>query len=105
MAWRNYITFIIFVLLFLSACTSNQDSPRKLATSVSVKLVEVEQKEHVKWEQAITLSAIGDMLIHARVYDKAEVADGYDFMPMLKKVKPYLNDTTITFANQETMIG
>jgi poly-gamma-glutamate synthesis protein (capsule biosynthesis protein) len=53
----------------------------------------------------ITLSAVGDILIHDRVYRDAEVKDGYDFMPMLEKVKPFLNDATITFANQESMMG
>ena len=53
----------------------------------------------------VTVSAIGDMLIHRRVYNDAKTDSGYDFMPMLQHVEKYLNDTTITFANQETMIG
>lgn len=53
----------------------------------------------------ITLSAIGDILIHDRVYEVAETDDGYDFSPMLQNVKPYLNNTDITFANQESVIG
>lgn len=53
----------------------------------------------------ITLSAIGDILIHDRVYDVAEKDEGYDFSPMLKNVEPYLNETDITFANQESVIG
>jgi poly-gamma-glutamate synthesis protein (capsule biosynthesis protein) len=59
----------------------------------------------LKETKEITLTAVGDILIHDRVYDDAETEKGYDFMPMLKRVTPFLNDTTITFANQETMIG
>lgn len=54
---------------------------------------------------SITLAAIGDVLIHDRVYEVAETDEGYDFMPFLEQVAPYLNETTITFANQESMIG
>src|SRR5690625_1557612 len=52
---------------------------------------------------SITLAAIGDVLIHDRVYEVAETDEGYDFMPFLEQVAPYLNETTITFANQESM--
>ncbi|MDY0410433.1 CapA family protein [Paracerasibacillus soli] len=66
---------------------------------------ELKQKEMRKLNQTITLTAIGDILIHARVYDVAKTEHGYDFTPFFSHVKSYLNDTTITFANQETMIG
>src|SRR5690625_6489938 len=56
-------------------------------------------------DPSITLSAIGDILIHDRVYEVAETDKGYDFMPFLENVAPYLDDTTITFANQESIIG
>ena len=62
-------------------------------------------EEKDKPGKAITLSAVGDILIHDRVYEAAETEDGYDFEPMLKDMKPYMEDATITFANQETMIG
>ncbi|MDN4526798.1 CapA family protein [Fictibacillus fluitans] len=53
-----------------------------------------------------TLGAVGDILIHDRVYNKAKTKNGsYDFNPMLKEVKPYLGKPDITVANQETMIG
>ncbi|UFT99795.1 CapA family protein [Radiobacillus kanasensis] len=43
--------------------------------------------------------------MHKRVYGDAETETGYDFAPFFEKIKPYLGDTTITMANQETMIG
>lgn len=53
-----------------------------------------------------TLSAIGDVLIHDRVYEKAYVGDKkYNFSPMLSKVKDLLSQSDITIANQESMIG
>lgn len=64
-----------------------------------------DQLDLVPETNSITLGAIGDILIHGRVYRDAEVSNGYDFMPMLKPVEPYLTEPTITTANQETMIG
>lgn len=54
----------------------------------------------------VTLAAVGDILIHDRVYYKARQPDGtYNFNPMFRFVKPYLAKSDITIANQETMIG
>ncbi|WP_377888053.1 CapA family protein [Alkalihalobacillus sp. R86527] len=54
---------------------------------------------------SIDLSAVGDILIHDRVYENAETDNGFDFMPMLKAVQGELEQADITFANQETVIG
>lgn len=53
----------------------------------------------------ITVSAVGDVLIHDVVYNAARTGGGYDFRPMLKRMKPYFEKADIVFANQETMIG
>ncbi|MBN8209427.1 CapA family protein [Bacillus sp. NTK071] len=54
---------------------------------------------------SLTLAAVGDILIHDRVYEKAVEGSGYNFTPMLSKVQKQLQDADITFANQETVIG
>ncbi|KMM37280.1 CapA family protein [Guptibacillus hwajinpoensis] len=54
---------------------------------------------------SITLAAVGDILIHDRVYEKAVEGNSYNFNPMLSKVQKQLQDADITFANQETVIG
>jgi poly-gamma-glutamate capsule biosynthesis protein CapA/YwtB (metallophosphatase superfamily) len=55
---------------------------------------------------AATIGAVGDILIHDRVYNPAHKSNGsYDFNPMFRFVKHYLEKTDITVANQETMIG
>lgn len=53
----------------------------------------------------LTLAAVGDILIHDRVYNKAKTPSGYDFNRNFQPVKPYLTAPDITIANQETMIG
>lgn len=52
-----------------------------------------------------TLSAVGDILIHERVYKDALTKEGYDFNPMLQTVKPFLEQADITVANSESIIG
>ncbi|MGM8366209.1 CapA family protein [Virgibacillus sp. W0181] len=102
---------VLFICILLVACSNENENvnmeleDEQLSSQETEKEQNAEKpiKEPVKKE--ITISAIGDMLIHSRVYKDAKVDEGYDFMPMLQPVKKYLDDTTITFANQETMIG
>lgn len=53
----------------------------------------------------VTLAAVGDVLIHSSIYKDARTSRGYDFRPMLARVKPYLEEADIAMANQESMIG
>ncbi|HSJ39321.1 MAG TPA: CapA family protein [Planococcus sp. (in: firmicutes)] len=52
-----------------------------------------------------SLSAVGDILLHSTVYNAAKTPDGYDFGPMFEKVKPYMEQSDITVANSESIIG
>jgi poly-gamma-glutamate synthesis protein (capsule biosynthesis protein) len=66
---------------------------------------EIPKKSTVNISTA-TLSAVGDILIHDRVYNPAHIGNGqYDFLPLLLPVQSYLEQADITVANQETMIG
>lgn len=94
---------IIFILLMIVVgCSKNKELKQTSEVSTQVKETEVKNTEQ---EREITLSAVGDILLHDRVYEKAEVEGHYDFMPMIQSMKPYLEGSDITFANQETMIG
>jgi poly-gamma-glutamate capsule biosynthesis protein CapA/YwtB (metallophosphatase superfamily) len=57
------------------------------------------------FSSSITISAVGDILIHSTVYKDAKTANGYNFKPMFAAVKPLLEKSDITIANQESMIG
>ncbi|UOQ95380.1 CapA family protein [Halobacillus shinanisalinarum] len=102
----RFYPLILFLLIsiFATACegTSSPSEKARLSPSSQSSL---EQKDTFELPSEISVSAIGDVLIHDRVYNDAKTSNGYDFMPMLKQVKPYLEDTTITMANQETMVG
>lgn len=80
--------------------TSRAEPEREIA-SVLIEKTEPEPVIHT-----IQIAAVGDILIHDRVYQTANMGDGrYDFTPMFSQVKPYLQAADIAFANQETMIG
>ena len=55
--------------------------------------------------RTVSLSAVGDILLHSTVYNAAKTSDGYDFGPMFEKVKPYMEQADITVANSESIIG
>jgi poly-gamma-glutamate synthesis protein (capsule biosynthesis protein) len=52
-----------------------------------------------------TFGAIGDILIHDRVYNDAKTQASYDFKPMFEHIKPILEEPDLLLANQETILG
>lgn len=56
-------------------------------------------------QENVTIAAIGDILIHDRVYEDAKTKNGYDFKPMLASVKDKLLEPDLLLANQETVLG
>ncbi|WP_181347173.1 CapA family protein [Thalassobacillus sp. CUG 92003] len=108
----NYakIMYITLFVLLLSGCNpfaaDETTQKERSADHISFSQHNPHQKAQPDiFIKNISISAIGDILVHKRVYRDAKTNDGYAFMPMMKQVKPYLNDTTISIANQETMIA
>lgn len=104
-----YVFIALICLLILTSCAEYTKNRNSLGAKAILEDEPVKESPEVQEpdpiEKEITISAVGDILIHSRVYNDAKVEEGYNFIPMLEQVKPYLNDTTITIANQETMIG
>ena len=57
------------------------------------------------YQMTATIGAIGDILIHDRVYNDAKTDNGYDFKPMISEVKALLQKPDVLLANQETLLG
>ncbi|MFB1051743.1 CapA family protein [Paraliobacillus sp. JSM ZJ581] len=104
---KKKISFIVFLLFMAVSLLSCQNSKGEYEASDHAARNEkdIVLKEQINRTRAIQLAAVGDLLIHDRVYNDAKEADGFNFMPMLEKVETYLSQPTITTANQETMIG
>lgn len=93
----------IFILIFSSFVDIETTEKRYNVHAGHTSFLQ--EKNSPTIEKEITLSAVGDVLIHSPVYEDARVSDGFDFNPMFKHVKTYLDSSTVTIANQETMIG
>ena len=90
----------LFVAYITMACSQTE--------RYGVNHVERTMPEHrtKQMKQTITIAAIGDVLLHDRVYETAQEQNGkYNFIPYFQHVKPYLEKADIAFANQESMIG
>ncbi|MGX4670639.1 CapA family protein [Cerasibacillus sp. JNUCC 74] len=99
---KRIVKAIIVISCFLIIIGCSNDRQLEVNNHQEKKLM-IEKKDQLK--QQISIAAVGDMLIHSEVYEDAKTKNGYDFTPMLKDVKPFLKDATITTANQETVIG
>lgn len=56
--------------------------------------------------ETITITAVGDLLMHMPVINSARLADGsYDFKPIFSEVKGLLNSSDLTIANLETRLA
>ena len=69
------------------------------------KQEQVEIVEPVK-EKRMSLIALGDVLLHAGVYNDAYIGNGeYDFSDMFTSIEPILKNYDLKYYNQETIIG
>ena len=104
------VILFLFMVVVSASCgkeisEGKMDQNRTAGSHIGKPMEPREPKEPIEITKEISITAIGDMLIHNSVYNDAEVDLGYDFKPMLKRVEPFLSDATISIANQETMIG
>ncbi|KYG58316.1 capsular biosynthesis protein [Planococcus maritimus] len=53
----------------------------------------------------MSLSAIGDVLIHELVYEDAKTGAAYNFNSMFEPIQPFLETADVTIANSESIIG
>ncbi|MHA6253041.1 CapA family protein [Oceanobacillus sp. CAU 1775] len=104
---KSYLLPVVLLLLLITGCGNAEISVIGSDKEISERQYESIEKDYfpVKITNEITISSIGDVLIHRPVALDAWNGAIYDFYPMLEKMKPYLSKSTITIANQESMIG
>jgi poly-gamma-glutamate capsule biosynthesis protein CapA/YwtB (metallophosphatase superfamily) len=100
---------MIIISGFLLWIYNNSLPVHETKTPKSVEVKEISNSNHSlsdkSYKSSLNLTAIGDVLIHDRVYNDAKINDHYDFKPMLAQVKDLLRKADITIANQESMAG
>ncbi|MYL62642.1 CapA family protein [Bacillus hwajinpoensis] len=99
------IILLISVGGFVFWVSSQKVDPKNTSDLLAYRNVTQHSNDSTLETSSLTLAAIGDILIHDRVYEKAVEAGKYNFNPMLQNVQNQLQDADITIANQETVIG
>ncbi|WP_077305216.1 CapA family protein [Terribacillus halophilus] len=102
---KTAITIGLAILVMLTACGGG--TPKQEAKAVQAaqqNTIELEAKKEPV-QKAISVTAIGDVLLHSSIYSEAKNETGYNFAPMFQEVKLYLKETTLTVANQESIMG
>ena len=109
---RKFMLALVALLLvatgfYFILTERNEDTPAKSPVNLTTyrQVNPIIEDQQSNSSSSLTLAAIGDILIHDRVYEKAVEGDHYNFKPMLASVQKQLQNADITFANQETVIG
>lgn len=107
---KNKLSFFYCLLLpfFLLGCSNNtalvqNEQAKEIVTVANA----AESKRANDRIENITISSVGDILIHNTVYMSAFDAKNntYDFKPQFAAVKKYLEKSDITIANLETTLA
>ncbi|UOQ45073.1 CapA family protein [Halobacillus salinarum] len=99
------IANLVLICMLITACAEKPLNTIDSKNMPNLTNTSLHKDAPANIRDPLTISAIGDILIHKRVYTNAKTKSGYDFLPMLDQVKPYLTKSDITIANEETMIG
>ncbi|MDF2649312.1 MAG: CapA family protein [Paenibacillus sp.] len=106
------IAVIVTILFLASGCLNSFTKPNEIKSKAEQTLPPIKPSQPISPIEKesivnkVTLGAIGDILIHDRVYVDAEQSDGtYNFKKMFAEVQRVLQVPDILVANQETMIG
>ena len=99
---RLICLFIIIGLLFGSIVLFNSVRTSK---NKPQDPTDIHQEEDVPTTTSLTLTMVGDALIHGAVYGDANKNGGYDFKPMLEEMKPIISSFDLAYYNQETILG
>ncbi|GAA0462130.1 CapA family protein [Alkalibacillus silvisoli] len=98
----SIISLFVLIMAMINPVNETDRSSVKVSSHQEIAHSVVDERTV---NTSLTLNAVGDILIHDRVYDGAHTDDGFDFKSMLEPIKPYLEGGDLIFANQETILG
>lgn len=113
----NRLILVLLLLIFILSVIlviKQQDKKETVDTSKELQQNEVEVNEpdepSVSKEKTTSMSLImvGDNLIHESVYKDAQRhanGSGYDFRPMITRIKEKVQNYDLAYYNQETILG
>lgn len=105
-ALRIFSIFTIAMAALIAGCTAEPITSVSNSSSFSSRTApatfEIPEISRIR---TVSLSAVGDILIHGTVYNDARTKSGYDFNPIFAPVKPLLEEADLAIANSESVIG
>ncbi|WP_404285276.1 CapA family protein [Glutamicibacter arilaitensis] len=98
----------ILALFLLAGCSAAEEDAPSLTSSAPAATnpaAPSASASKAPEPQEFSLMATGDVLLHPQLLDEAKTPDGYDFLPLLAGLKPYVQDADAALCNLETPIG
>jgi len=91
---------IIFLLIPLFFSCADTHRERQVQDTVKTNV-----NSNVVYD-TIWISSVGDLMCHGGQLDDARQSDGnYNFIPVFKTIKPFIEDVNLAFANFETVMA
>ncbi len=90
----------IGIIIYVNTQETFKQREEKTASLASSKEVVLSERNYYSTAE---IGAIGDILLHDRVYEDANTGSGYDFTDMFAPVKDMLGKPDFTIANQESI--
>ncbi len=90
----------IGIIIYVNTQETFKQREEKTASLASNKEVVLSERNYYSTAE---IGAIGDILLHDRVYEDANTGSGYDFTDMFAPVKDMLGKPDFTIANQESI--
>ncbi len=101
--WCMACLAAIGTLGFASGLAASAELAPNEFTERSVPLAVI--PERLERKHRVSLSAIGDVLIHELVYEDARTGNAYNFEPMFDPIQDFLETADVTIANSESILG
>ena len=109
---RKLLSIILLILLLFSFCScsvvesslsSNDTLP---STEKAEETTKKAEKEPDPVDTTVTISMVGDILLHEKVSESGEMADGsYNYDHLFANVKEEIEGADIALVNQEVILG
>lgn len=106
--------FLLSINIFIMACSGksqilieNKNNKAEESKEYDTSLEEINKKELEETLYTSTLLAVGDIMFHSPQFRAAYDPNTglYDFLPVFKYVKKYIDGADISLGNLETVIG
>ncbi len=98
--------FLLIIILLGIISVAGFYTYKEFSKSPKTKKVVKKEEKPKETTYEASMIMVGDCLIHSSVYYDARTNNGgYDFKPMIKNIKPVIQQYDLAYYNQETILG